>query len=294
MTQPTDASAFADHADFYRRGPYARYMIDRKIVGQAPVSLFSARQPAGHFPDPAMPNVLLYLATRGTREAQFDWGCGRWVGPWRSQDLTLVPPDTASDVTLSGPHAFIGLCLPVSLFDGEETCARERLGRLGPLYAAPFRDDLLLQLCTTLWREGEDSTGYSLFADSALHLVVDRLTFLAQQRRTPERGDRLSPAVLKSVDDYINEGLDGTLRVADLAKVAGMGTARFARLFRQTTGRTVYAHVLALRVARAQERIAMDTTAGLAEIALDCGFSSQSHMTSVFRQVTGRTPGGRR
>jgi AraC family transcriptional regulator len=32
----------------------------------------------------------------------------------------------------------------------------------------------------------------------------------------------------------------------------------------------------------------------LAEIALETGFSDQSHLTRVFRRVTGRTPGAMR
>ncbi|MCY4179074.1 MAG: helix-turn-helix domain-containing protein, partial [Litoreibacter sp.] len=33
------------------------------------------------------------------------------------------------------------------------------------------------------------------------------------------------------------------------------------------------------------------TDASAAKVAFDCGFSSQSHMSDVFRQKLGRTPG---
>tara|TARA_R100000789_G_scaffold7097_3_gene11449 strand:- start:12251 stop:12670 length:420 start_codon:yes stop_codon:yes gene_type:complete len=139
MAQTTPNPDFSDHADFYRRGPYARYLTDRKIVGREAVSMFSVEQPAGHFPDPAMPTVLLYLARQGVKQARFDWGAGRWKGAWRRNDLTLVPSGAASDVTLSDRHSFFGLCLPVSMFaDEHDTAGYDAIENLGKLYAAPF------------------------------------------------------------------------------------------------------------------------------------------------------------
>jgi AraC family transcriptional regulator len=47
--------------------------------------------------------------------------------------------------------------------------------------------------------------------------------------------------------------------------------------------------VLRLRVRRAEELLAA-TTLSLTEIALECGFSSHSHLTRMFRKTVGSTP----
>lgn len=48
-------------------------------------------------------------------------------------------------------------------------------------------------------------------------------------------------------------------------------------------------YVRARRLVRARELLSA-TRSPIAEIALLCGFSSQSHLTTAFRQDTGATP----
>jgi methylphosphotriester-DNA--protein-cysteine methyltransferase len=55
------------------------------------------------------------------------------------------------------------------------------------------------------------------------------------------------------------------------------------------TGVTPHRWLMARRVDRAKD-LMRSTEAPLAEIALKCGFSEQSHFTRVFSQTTGTTP----
>lgn len=295
MNHSFAAGEFSDHADFYQRGPYARYLTDRKIVGRQPVAMFAADQPAGHFPDPPMPTVLLYLARKGATNACFDWGAGRWRGRWRRDDLTIVPPGAASDVSLSERHSFLGLCLPVAMFgDDEDTTGQRAIETLGKLYCAPFRDRLAAELCNTLWLEGgAEGTGCELFADNALQCLVGRLRYLATKSNHRTTRSMLSRSALSRVEDFIRAELNNPIKVADLAAVAGHSQSHFSALFKRTTGQTPYNYVLVLRIERAEELIAAHPKRALADIALASGFSSQSHMTSAFRQFTGTTPGRR-
>ncbi|WP_420555864.1 helix-turn-helix domain-containing protein [Roseovarius sp.] len=293
MTLPQHDAIYADHADYYQRGPYARYMTDRKLVGRAPVAMFAAEQPDGHFPDPALPNLLLYRARKGAREARFDWGAGRWRGTWRRDDLTLVPAGAASDVTLSDRHGFLGICLPVAMFaTPDDPMGQATVDRFGSLYAAPFRDRLVGELCDTLWREGgDDGLGCGLFADSALQLLTDRLRHLAVASAPRPKSVTLSRRTLLRLDEAIRARLHERITVADLAAISGHSPSHFTAIFKRATGRTPYRHIMSMRIERAEDLIAARSGQGLADIALDCGFSSQSHMTAVFRAMTGRTPG---
>jgi AraC family transcriptional regulator len=60
-------------------------------------------------------------------------------------------------------------------------------------------------------------------------------------------------------------------------------------LFRASTGFTPHQYVLDLRLRRAQERLKESGTS-IIDVAVSCGFSSQSHMTSLFRQRLEMTP----
>ncbi|MEM7641848.1 MAG: helix-turn-helix transcriptional regulator, partial [Pseudomonadota bacterium] len=58
----------------------------------------------------------------------------------------------------------------------------------------------------------------------------------------------------------------------------------------QATGLSPHQFLLRRRIARAKDML-RTSVMPLAEIAVATGFSSQSHMTDVFRQKVGTTPG---
>ena len=80
------------------------------------------------------------------------------------------------------------------------------------------------------------------------------------------------------------------LTIAQLAQAEGKTPLRFLREFTRLVGMTPHAFIVETRVQAA--RAMVRSAAGpLASIALDCGFTHQSHMGSAFRQVLGQTPG---
>lgn len=94
---------------------------------------------------------------------------------------------------------------------------------------------------------------------------------------------------LARVFAHIDAHLDASLRVAELAGVACLSTAQFTRVFKAATGRSPHQFVLDCRVAAACKLI--ESGMGLARVAAEVGFASQSHMTDVFRCRLGRSPG---
>lgn len=87
--------------------------------------------------------------------------------------------------------------------------------------------------------------------------------------------------------------LERRLSVAEIASVADLAPNYFLRTFRQEMGTPPHQHILALRVAAA-ERMLLNSEEDLAVIAYAVGFSSQSHMTTAFGKLRGRTPGAYR
>ncbi|UEX79579.1 helix-turn-helix domain-containing protein [Spiribacter halobius] len=90
--------------------------------------------------------------------------------------------------------------------------------------------------------------------------------------------------------DHVQGNLCEPLLVAELAALVGLDRYRFHRAFRRAFGVPPYRYVLACRVAEACRLIEAGTMP-LCEITYEVGFSSQSHMTTVFKRLTGRTPG---
>lgn len=89
---------------------------------------------------------------------------------------------------------------------------------------------------------------------------------------------------------YIDSRLGETIHVKDLSVVARRSTAHFCRAFKRTFGQTPHAYVTARRIQRAMA-LMLEGDEPLSAVALLCGFTDQAHLSKLFRQHTGETPG---
>jgi len=107
--------------------------------------------------------------------------------------------------------------------------------------------------------------------------------------RSESRVAGLVPRILSRVRGKIEANLDADLSLESLAEESGYSRAHFLRMFRAATGLTPHQYVLNLRLRRAQERLRQPGSS-IIDVVVSCGFASQSHMTSLFRQHLGMTP----
>lgn len=89
--------------------------------------------------------------------------------------------------------------------------------------------------------------------------------------------------------EFIEENIDRTIGLAELAQIANVSRFHFTRLFKRSTGMTAIGFVEQCRIRRAQTLI-LETDIPLADIALMTGFSDQSHFTKRFHRHVGCTP----
>lgn len=94
---------------------------------------------------------------------------------------------------------------------------------------------------------------------------------------------------MRRVLGYIDENLHRTIRLEEIAEVASMSVFHFSRAFKKVTGSAPVRHVWRCRIERAYI-LMRNKELPLVVIALDCGFSSQSHFATVFKRETGITP----
>jgi AraC family transcriptional regulator len=105
---------------------------------------------------------------------------------------------------------------------------------------------------------------------------------------TPENRS-LTHIQLQQAIDYIHTHLDRDLSLFQIAKVINISPTYFASLFKRTTGVSPHQYVIQQRVEQAKLMLSK-TDLAIADIALQVGFSSQSHLTQQFKRLTGVTP----
>jgi transcriptional regulator GlxA family with amidase domain len=81
----------------------------------------------------------------------------------------------------------------------------------------------------------------------------------------------------------------GDIPVAALARSCGLSRSYFIRAFKRSMGLPPHHWVMHRRIERAREML-VRTNESIAEIAINCGFADQSHLTRVFHNVVGESP----
>lgn len=125
---------------------------------------------------------------------------------------------------------------------------------------------------------------------SACHLLLHRV--LKAHVSRPGRGavkGGLAPALKRRLAEYIEAHLEDGLTLDDLAHQAGLSTYHLAKMFRSSFGLPPHRYVNERRIERARSLLRGEAMS-LAQIALACGFASQSHFTNAFKAATGLTP----
>lgn len=89
--------------------------------------------------------------------------------------------------------------------------------------------------------------------------------------------------------DFIEAHLGDDLSVAQLAQEIGLSPNHFASCFTASFGLPPHRYLLRRRIQEALRQLPLSANS-IASIAMNLGFSSQSHFTKVFREHTGMTP----
>ena len=175
---------------------------------------------------------------------------------------------------------------------GESTDKSTGACGTGVAIAEPLRDVLAPRLHARLTR-----LNALLFSDAALPDKEAALVLFAgdvfvrrgSSVRQPALTDPVQRDRLRRVYEAIAERCSETLRLDELAALAGMSRYHLLRAFRAVYGLTPHAWQVDRRIARARRLLGQGMS--LAETALVLGFADQSHFQRAFKQRVAATPG---
>ena len=143
--------------------------------------------------------------------------------------------------------------------------------------------DMLLDLIQR-WR------GYPLAMQVAGAFIYDqaRAASETQSHASHERLEQFDSRVARAIR-AMEQSIDQPISVAALARRVGMSSRGLEYAFARSIGQTPGAYYLNIRLQRAA-RLAQDTGLPFQEIAIRCGFGSQSAFARAFKQKFGRSP----
>lgn len=128
------------------------------------------------------------------------------------------------------------------------------------------------------------------FSSERCKLTINAFCFEVL-RKIPDETWPKTPADprVKRILAHINDSPDKNLENAKLAKLAGMSTNAFTRLFRRQIGDSPNSYVITCRLQLACHQL-LHTSKSIEEIATDCGFGDRNYLSRLFKKKLNSSP----
>lgn len=222
----------------------------------------------------------------------------RLDGKYRKETTTIgsvaiIPAQVEHWSARSGKGRYIVLAISLqAIANIDPDIVNPDLVELIPSFAQAEPDYLIYGIGTTIERYLTTHSGREDFYIEHLtnaisaHLIKNYST---QPIRFKNYSGGLSSIKLKQAIEYINNHLAGKIQLQDIARELEISQYYFSRLFRKSIGISPHRYIIQKRIEKVKQLLT-NTQLPLAEIALECGFSSQSQMTMHFKKLTGTTP----
>jgi AraC family transcriptional regulator len=238
-------------------------------------------------------HMLTYFLSTNARQVTQIEGICEYDGVMESGDFYLCPAGRPGFTRWHSVDKTLHLVIePCWLKYVARDTEWESAGGLDLLPVSKQRDRKLAELVQILMAELEaNDRGEKLYLESLSCMMG---IHLLRQYCHPTPNPRLNSAglatyKLRDVLDYIQSHLHQEMSLTAMAAQLGMSRAYFATQFKQAMGVSPHQYVSQQRIEKAK-RCLQTRALSLAEIALTCGFSSQSHLTKTFKKYTGTTP----
>ena len=250
------------------------------------VAEWSNRDNYARYDGPDHHTVSVYLAG-GERVVRED----RDLRGGAPDKLCLLPAGHESRWLIGGPLRMFHLYIDPEELAHQAVTAFDVDPRRIRLHDATFCDDPDMAavvrgaVMPLDWAEPGDRSAL----DAACHLLLHSVLRRHVDKEPGEVRAGLSPSARRRIMDLVEAHLDEALTLDRLAAEARLSTFHFAKMFRISFGLPPHRYVAARRIERAKRLL--QTQQPLGDVALACGYGSQSHFNRTFKAATQQTPG---
>ena len=251
------------------------YAADRPY----PFSAVEGRCVAHTFPWHVHSSYLIGIVRKGSR--QIDMKSGTWAA--EAGDCYAIGPDQVHACRSTAENPLDYWVMSISKdFLRKQYSSWAGTARVEAVFRKPvFRDPQLFTLLETAARRTVNHM-------EILQKVLQRLFRYHVGKRPLEPHGRVHPSV-NHARKFIHDHPDKTIALEQLAKASHISPFHLNRLFRSATGITPHNYQLHTRIKKAAQLLATGWT--ISQAAFETGFADQSHLTRIFKQIMGVTPG---
>jgi AraC family transcriptional regulator len=256
------------------------------------VAIESYRGDQGDVPELTSDTHILSMGVKHPSRFEISHGMNRRVSYIKQPGSLCLVPVGVWPVMRAETDFYLVVCALdselVSALDSELERRSEGELRL----QVNFLDPAAQQLMTLLLTDANE--GFSterLYTEYLTQALAVRMLYQGKQTR-PESNNPGASGLPRHVLRRIIERMrcfSCDLSLQALANESGYSRVHFVRMFRAATGYSPHNYLLNLRLERARELL-KNPSLSLIDIALDCGFSSHSHMSRLFHKSVGVTP----
>lgn len=219
----------------------------------------------------------------------------RWSGHRRQTaalepgSVTILPARTPYSSTSNGYWRGCMVAIATDYLDviarSNSRASTELLPRLGQ------DDPFVREVVSALVRDIESGYALGTMYGEALSAALAAHLVRHYAAGAPSKDSRVSSGAHRQewVRSYLLDQLETQVSLVDLARLLQMDVFSLTRWFKQAFGVPPHQFIMQARVDRASEMLKRSDLS-LADLALQCGFCSQSHLTTAFRRRVGMSP----
>lgn len=224
------------------------------------------------------------------------WEDGRLtpVCDFRAGESSLHDLKRVSTVLLDKPYHSLAFYLPRAALDAiADDANAPRIRDLSYEPGAGVNDVTISRLGSLLLPAlGHPDQTNPLFVDHVLLAVGVHIaeTYGGMRSVSQQVRGGLAPWQERRAREFLLANIKRGVTLKEVARECGLSLGHFSHAFRRTLGVAPHKWLIEQRVVLSKDKL-RDDGLSLSDVAAECGFSDQSHLTRIFRQRVGVSPG---
>ena len=287
------------YGDFFKSGLYRKFLREeRESSGRYKTHGILAHQDPHKTSDPSTSDLVIGLMVGGKTDSRWQVG-GKWreIKGRQSGHIGISPTDEKIVFDVESPHELLIVSIDKKAIaniqkDYKEDC----LDVLNSKGSLRYHRNTAVQanMCEIWYALGQQNSMSLLLVDALTESLIARLVNMVGGCEALSSADAASgkPAQkmpLQQIEAFVRAEMKNGVSVSAIAATCDMPASTFNRKFKQATGQSPYQFVQQVRLQMATAAL-LSKKQSISDIALQLGFSDQSHFTRFFREMMGVTP----